>query len=102
MSDMLERMVNNLLKNFGFDPQVLKIEVEGHIKTFEDNITRLNIHLGAINSRLENIENHLGIARSNGVAANDPNTSENIDRLAIENQSLGEPKLSAEYEGPTT
>ena len=101
MSDMLERMVTNLLKNMGFDPNMLKLEVEGHIKTFEDNITRLNTHLGAINSRLENIEKHLGIEKANGVAANDPNGSENLDRLAIENHSLGEPKLSAEYEGPT-
>lgn len=96
---MLEKMVINLLKNFGLDPQVLKKEVEGHVKIFEDNIQRLNIHLGAINLRLENIETHLGIAKPNGVAAND-HASETVERLAIENHSLGEPKLSSEYEAP--
>lgn len=100
MSDMLEKMVINLLKNFGLDPQVLKEQVEGHVKIFEDNISRLNIHLGAINSRLENIEKHLGIEQTNGVAANEYDNTPR-ERIAIENQSLGEPKLSAEYEGPT-
>ena len=101
MSDMLEKMVINLLKNMGFDPQVLKNEVESRVNTFENNITRLNSHLGSINSRLENIENHLGIAKPNGVTASDANGSENTQRLAIENPIIGEPKLSAEYEAPT-
>jgi hypothetical protein len=105
MSDMLEKMVINLLKNMGFDPQMLKNEVESRYKTFEDNITRLNFHLGTINSRLENIENHLGIASvspasSGKVTANDTNSSEDNHPLAIEGTGIGEPKLSPEYEGP--
>jgi hypothetical protein len=100
MGDALERMVINLLKSMGFDPQMLKNEVETRYKIFEDNITRLNSHLGAINSRLENIEKHLGIERPEGMTANDANGSANNQPLAITNQSLGEPKLSPEYSGP--
>lgn len=101
MADVLEKMVINLLKNMGFDPQMLKKEVETRVNIFEDNITRLNAHLGAINSRLENIEKHLGIEKTNGVETNDAFRNEDDRRLASALGYVGEPKLSSEYEGPT-
>jgi hypothetical protein len=102
MSDMLEKMVINLLKNMGFDPDMLKNEVQSRVVAFENNIHRLNSHLGTINSRLENIEKHLGIEKLTGVTANDANGSEDNQRLAIEGPIIGEPKLSPEYQGPAT
>lgn len=56
-----EILLNAIFKALNLDPEKVKQEFTAKVKGFEDNFNLLVAHSQQVNSRLANIEKHLGI-----------------------------------------
>lgn len=80
----VEMMLNSLLKATGFDPSVLKSQIEQTINGFEMATKLLQQRLDQIDARLERLEIHLGISHPQG-HINGSGVPEEIPKSAKEN-----------------
>jgi TRAP-type uncharacterized transport system substrate-binding protein len=62
MASGMEMMVVNLLKSMGFNPSEIEQNIKAYAGALRQNLDALNAKMGAIDARLERIEQALNIS----------------------------------------
>jgi hypothetical protein len=62
MASGMEMMIVNLLKSMGFNPAEIEQNIKAYAGALRQNLDALNAKMGAIDARLERIEQALNIS----------------------------------------